>query len=73
LFFADRWKEIMDDLWILEGLSEGVKFYFANCPVQRSVPCPVAMSREMKKVCDTEVRELLAKQAKVKVTDGSHA
>ncbi len=43
-----------------------------NCPVQRSVPCPVAMSREMKEVCDTEVRELLAKQAIVGVTDGSH-
>jgi hypothetical protein len=42
-----------------------------NCPVQRSVPCPVAMMREMKEVCDTEVRELLPKQAIV-VKDGSH-
>nr|ACB38666.1 reverse transcriptase [Daphnia pulex] len=72
LFFADRWKDITDDLWILEGLSEGVKLDFVNCPVQRSVPGPVAMSREMKKVCDTEVKELLAKQAIVEVTDGSH-
>ncbi|KZS19204.1 Uncharacterized protein APZ42_014437, partial [Daphnia magna] len=37
-----------------------------------SVPCQIAMSREMKEVCDTEVRELLAKQAIVEVTDGSH-
>jgi hypothetical protein len=69
LDFAKNWKDVTNDSWVLESVSEGIKLDFVETPKQLSYPRPVAMSADMLRVCDQEVEDLLKKGAIVRVLD----
>ncbi|KAI9554908.1 reverse transcriptase [Daphnia sinensis] len=70
-FFAGNWKQITDDPWVLETVSEGLKIDFISEPTRGALPLHVAMSKEMGQVCDDEVASLISKRAIVEINDGS--
>ncbi|KZS06356.1 Uncharacterized protein APZ42_030218 [Daphnia magna] len=70
-FFAGNWKQITDDPWVLETVSEGLKIDFISEPTRGALPLPVAMSKEMGQVCDDEVASLISKRAIVEIKVGS--
>jgi hypothetical protein len=71
LYFYEQWRFITDDAWVLESVSQGVKFDFLEEPVQLTRPSKVAMSGEMIAVADKEVSELLIKKEVVEIKDKS--
>ena len=58
-------------MWVLSTIFEGLLIHFSMEPVQNSIPSSVTMSDEMRKVCDEEVENLLAKRAITEITDAS--
>lgn len=68
LDFTGNWSKITDDVWMLDCVTNGVKFDFLEHPKQFRRSSPVPMSADMLKVCDLEVKELLKKRAVVEVT-----
>ena len=56
LDFAANWKQITDDGWVLDCVTEGVKFDFLEQPRQCKIPSLVPMAVDMLKVYDQEVR-----------------
>lgn len=69
LKFAKIWETVIDDLWVLDCVSEGLKLDFVETPSQTRLSSPVAMSKEMAKICDKEVKELLEKKAIVEISN----
>ncbi|KZS04167.1 Uncharacterized protein APZ42_032945 [Daphnia magna] len=61
--FAGKWSEIPNDPWVLNTVSNGLKIDFLSEPFQRSSPRDVAMSEEMRAVCQAEIASLLKKRA----------
>lgn len=57
LDFAGNWKKITGDFWVLDCVTEGVKFDFLEPPKQCKMPWLIPMSADMLKVCDLEVEE----------------
>jgi hypothetical protein len=71
LAFAGQLSEVTDDSWVLDGIAQGIKLDFEALPTQLVIPPPVAMSKEMVKICDKEVEDLIRKRAITEVVDGS--
>ncbi len=70
-YFAANWENLVSDNWIVDSISHGISLDFLSRPVQHSLSSTVAMSLEMRAVCDQEVADLLFKEAIREVTDGS--
>ena len=66
--FASNWLMITDDPWVIETVSNGLRLDFLSAPFQSSFPKSVAMSEDMKTVCDLEVKNLIAKNAITEIT-----
>ena len=70
-FFANNWKIVTSDEWVLKTVSEGLLIDFISPTKQFSKPRPIPMDAAMAEVCDKELTDLLAKGAVFLVTDSS--
>jgi hypothetical protein len=69
--FVNGWSGITNDPWILTTVADGLRIDFLSEPFQRSAPRDVAMSDEMRAVCQAEIESLLGKGAAKEITDES--
>ncbi|KAK4024803.1 hypothetical protein OUZ56_010297 [Daphnia magna] len=70
-FFAENWKQVTDEPWVFGTVSEGLILEFISEPDLRSCSLPVTMSKEMERLCDNEVTDLIRMSAIVEIVDYS--
>ncbi|KZR96891.1 Uncharacterized protein APZ42_008524, partial [Daphnia magna] len=69
--FSNHWRTVTYDPWVLDTVANGLIINFLSDRFQRAAPRDVAMSSEMRAVCQDEICSLLKKRAIEEITEGS--
>jgi len=61
--FAQNWREISNDQWVISTVSEGLCLDFNSPPIQSFRLPEISMNEEQMALCESEVMALILKQA----------
>ena len=65
--FIDYWHYSSNDTWVLNTVKFGFKLSWMEDPFQESIPVPCSMSNESRALCDSQIKELLDKNAIIEI------